>query len=1017
MRLPLRTLLFTSLSFYIGLAEAESAYVSVYFKDSPMQGIEVSSGDTSEYTNQLGRVTLELDTGASQVTLLREGSELTSINVNLEEVQEAEISVTFSEDSTEPETIVNVFSFDDVSAGVVGGIISSPDGEPLADTEVEVGEYSVTTNEQGVYELEIPRGEYFVTARHPDYSSNSSDEIRVLAGLGSSVSITLLPKREQTIKISQPAPIFSQPIEEVVVSETYKRLDTSTDLERFSSNVIDALDVEQLARVGDANVASAITRLVGVTVTGGKFANVRGLDGRYISSTLNGFLMPSTDPLRRDVQLDLFPANILSGVEVQKSYSADLLGTTTGGQLKIKTLGLPDDLITKVSGSLGANHEFTGSKILSYRGSYTDSLGYDSGLRTLSKDVLDATNQGLDLNICDPAIDPVRCTSPRDAARLALLFEDDLSTRRVSAKPDFGLGLAHGNKLPWGDTEFGYYAAANYKFSTSNREDGFLDDPLDFVGSQERSVENVSLNAYLVTGLEFRDEDEILSKTMLLRDTDNKTAVERGVNVEDADEDLVILEWVERQFFSQQFTGKHVFDLDQGSHGIDWRLGLSNTFRYEPDRRTYSFINNNLSTSAFERRWSELDEDSIDYGLDYNFNYEFSSDIVLDFTLGALVSDKDREVELFRFGITNGENADNTIFSDDNNIEEIVSYENFINQLIEIDVDTTPTDSYLADEETEAYYAIVKVDFDGRWILQAGIRQEDFFQNLVYPNDPENEFNDSPLDDSNSLPSILLTYVPSDNWQLRFGWSSTVSYPGLVERSQSTFFDPETNDRIFGNPELVVSEIDNIDFRAEYYFDDQDSVSLALFTKDFTNPIEKSNVDGSGSAADGFTFRNTSEAEVYGIELDASKTFETENWIYSISGNVSFIESEVTLDEDSQRLEGEESGVRDLQGQSPLLVNLQLGFDHIDSEQKFTIVVNSFDDRISRVGAGSTPREIEEGRTLLNLSYVRIETDNLTIKARIKNLLNAKVERSRGGRIIDSYKEGISFSVGATYEF
>jgi len=55
----------------------------------------------------------------------------------------------------------------------------------------------------------------------------------------------------------------------------------------------------QLERFGDSDVAAALTRVVGVAVQDDKYANVRGFDGRYISSTLNGMLMPSTDPMRR----------------------------------------------------------------------------------------------------------------------------------------------------------------------------------------------------------------------------------------------------------------------------------------------------------------------------------------------------------------------------------------------------------------------------------------------------------------------------------------------------------------------------------------------------------------------------------------------------------------------------------------------------------------------------------------------------------------------------------------------
>ena len=53
--------------------------------------------------------------------------------------------------------------------------------------------------------------------------------------------------------------------------------------------------------------------------------------------------MPSTDPLRRDVQLDLFPSNIVDSIQVQKSFSASELASTTGGSISVITKGMPEE--------------------------------------------------------------------------------------------------------------------------------------------------------------------------------------------------------------------------------------------------------------------------------------------------------------------------------------------------------------------------------------------------------------------------------------------------------------------------------------------------------------------------------------------------------------------------------------------------------------------------------------------------------------------------------------------------
>ena len=58
----------------------------------------------------------------------------------------------------------------------------------------------------------------------------------------------------------------------------------------------------------------------------GKYVYVRGLGERYSAATLNGLGLPSPEPLKRVVPLDLFPTQIVESSIVQKTYSADMPG-------------------------------------------------------------------------------------------------------------------------------------------------------------------------------------------------------------------------------------------------------------------------------------------------------------------------------------------------------------------------------------------------------------------------------------------------------------------------------------------------------------------------------------------------------------------------------------------------------------------------------------------------------------------------------------------------------------------
>ena len=156
----------------------------------------------------------------------------------------------------------------------------------------------------------------------------------MMAGLGSYAGFKLFKKLTESSEND-----LEKTFEEVVTLGVFNPTDGAENIERYATTVTTAIDSEQLSRFGDSDVADAITRMVGLSINEGKYANVRGLDGRYIATTFNEILMPSTDPMRRDIQLDLFPSNIVDKIEVQKSFSPDQPATTTGGSLSVQTKG------------------------------------------------------------------------------------------------------------------------------------------------------------------------------------------------------------------------------------------------------------------------------------------------------------------------------------------------------------------------------------------------------------------------------------------------------------------------------------------------------------------------------------------------------------------------------------------------------------------------------------------------------------------------------------------------------
>ncbi|MGB1092931.1 MAG: TonB-dependent receptor domain-containing protein, partial [Oceanobacter sp.] len=379
---------------------------------------------------------------------------------------------------------------------------------------------------------------------------------------------------------------------------------------------------------------------------------------------------------------------------------------------------------------------------------------------------------------------------------------------------------------------------------------------------------------------------------------------------------------------------------------------------------------------------------------------------------GFSMSTKERDVTLERVGI-NTTSTGVAAMDMTADVEELVNDAAFNDGYLIISNRTTATDSYGATDDITALYGSLKFDFADFQVL-AGARYEDSSQSLSYPYSGSG---DNTLDSTEVLPALNVNWFINEDYQLRFAASNTLSRPGITERSDSVQYDPETDDAVYGNPDLVISKISNLDIRLEYYMEEDENITLALFTKAITDPIERTVQDGSGSSSEGVTFENQDSADLMGLELDFRvNVIDTANWTGFVAGNFSYIDAEVTLSEDTAKLEGVNS--RKLQGQSENLSNLQIGFDHEDTGQSVTLLLNHFSERIYAAGRGEgQDAVVEDGRMSVDLAYNFEMNDELSMKAKIGNITDAKVSYSQGGQEIESYQEGIDISAGVSYQF
>ncbi|MCB0293905.1 MAG: TonB-dependent receptor, partial [Calditrichaeota bacterium] len=144
---------------------------------------------------------------------------------------------------------------------------------------------------------------------------------------------------------------------------------------------------------------------------------------------------------------------------------------------------------------------------------------------------------------------------------------------------------------------------------------------------------------------------------------------------------------------------------------------------------------------------------------------------------------------------------------------------------------------------------------------------------------------------------------------------------------------------------------------------------------------------------------------------------------FQIGGNLSVVRSEVNISEDElERIRyyhPEAKDTRELQGQSPYIVNLELAYDNYKTGTSAGIFYNVFGERLSEVSLGGTPNVFEQPRPELNLTLSQRVLPGLNAKFAAKNLLDSSVRKTHEFKgteyVFRSYQTGRVYSLGLSY--
>jgi outer membrane receptor protein involved in Fe transport len=831
----------------------------------------------------------------------------------------------------------------------------------------------------------------------------------------------------------QPAAVLQ--FEEVISQGLY-----IPDVMRETSAVSSVLTLKDLQRAGDSNAASALTRLSGISLMSSRFVYVRGLGERYSSALLNGSPLPSPEPLQRVVPLDLFPANILSGMVVQKTFSASMPGEFGGGVVSLSTVGVPDAPFFNAGISFGGNSRTLGKRGLTYYGSSLDRIGFDSGNRDvpdLVQAAHDAKKRISEANFTDVELQRIGRSFVN--APLNLL-------QRQKSSPDWGFSFTGGDTYDLGWGRLGFIAVGSFESEWRTRigiqQEGLLVGNNLQVSSDygfESNQNDIVMSGLGALALEWTGH-KLQWNNFVVRSVQKEARIRAGRDeLAGADVRDDYTEFFERELINSQLTGQHQWD----AFGVDWRAAYARTTRDAPYEKgiRYRLVNgeyrHNASQEQNYTRFSELGDTIHSAGADFTYAVPLSSAREAVFGAGFAWSDNKRKAESREFRFL------------------------ALNQSLPLDVQTERVDFLLSDFNIDPNRLVVRettgaegaAAYDGRLEVQGGyfqvdaeilpfvriatgVRIEEATQSVTTldlfggpaPLSPV------PLQETYVLPTGTVTWNFAEDWQFRVGASQTIARPQFRELAPQQYLDPDSDRLFVGNPFLVDSELMNIDARVERYFDFGDFVTAGFFYKDIDRPVES--VVNEAGATIQQTYINAPKSRLWGMEFEGRKTFDfgftnpyLANKIWLLQANYTYSNSEVIVGagdvvfplsaagQSRPALEYVRNGSR-MQGQSDHLANLQFGFEDEVSRTQATFLVTWASDRITARGRPGQPDLIQSPGINLDFNLrqgIKLGGEDFTVGFSARNLLDTDFEEFQklGTDVIYNNK----YAVGANISF
>ncbi len=907
-----------------------------------------------------------------------------------------------------------------IPTGIIAGKLTDKEmqGNPLpfANVIIKGTGTGVTTDLDGLFQIEnLQPGSYTIAISFMGYEQLEIPNVQVVPG--------------KVTQINTELGSSAASLDEVVIN-TVSRKDSEVALLLEQKNAIaikESIGAQQLAKMGVSDVATATSKISGVTTSeasGDLF--VRGLGDRYLYTTMNGLPIPSDDVERKNIDLGLFSTSVIQNVSISKTYSVENSADQASGTIDI------------------SSRELAGVNELD--------LGIRAGINTNVLGQFDRFK--VSPNQADVTLGFYSQSIPTENAINNQPWDPQTNEFPINRRYSLTAGTKVGEKLRvlftgLQSTSFEYNEGIFREYRSNNLYDFFSDVEI------FRKTDNTT--GLLDLGYRLNDNHRIKATSLFINKLTDEV-YESGRNAEG-----VVFEETSpaenlNQFVRDQNTKQTRLWINQlhGTHNflnrneLEWAVGYNLVNADEPNR-----IRNEVNIDGegfvqlgrmggFQQRksYQKIDDVEINAFLQDRFTFVKNENRNIFLESGGNYRNKERDFIWRFFGVT--ENDFNSVNpSSIDNLSSVFTTENFQNG--DLRLRRLTPDVYYASLQSYAGFANLNLEL-GKWNFNAGARYQvdeinvDFDVNNYPSSLPQ--FANKSYD--NIYPSLNIKYSPTEDSNIRFLGSRTITVPEFKEIAPFNYVSP-TGQITRGNPNLEASTNLNFDLKYEFFPSAGELISVTGFYKQIKDPINR--VQDRGAAGIFSYFNAGEEANVYGIELGTSLDVIKNQNPNGIDMQVGFNASRMWHEQDLKDVYRGDTFIRTfqynnktevgLQGASDWIFNGSLNFS-TEGVNPFTaaIVANYASEKIYALGAPEVQTQtevfyndeiIEKGFVTLDVIMSQDLGEHWGLQLRGQNLLNPEIERVQNIRpsttsienteTVRSFTRGAVLSLGVSYSF